>query len=108
MSFKEKSLIELTDFIKKEIPFDSMKKNNGVYETSSLGKSLSGNNITIGVSYEDYEDNGSIREVYYYNIFDGEEYIDVMNGDFAYKGYKLPMWVVNKLKKEICKLIDGE
>lgn len=41
MSFKEKSLIELTDFIKKEIPFDSMKKNNGVYETSSLGKSLS-------------------------------------------------------------------
>ena len=51
--------------------FNHLEKNIGIYEFHQQdGKSL-------GISYEDIEEDNSKREVYIYNIFVGSEYINI-------------------------------
>ena len=102
MQSKEKSLEEIKVFIKKEIPFDTMEKNGGIYESSSIGKDEYGGDITIGVSYEENEEDG---EFYYYNIFVGEEYIDVANGELVYLDDKIPTSILSKIRYGIYELL---
>lgn len=58
------------EFIMKEIPFDSLVMNGGIYETPPLA-----NGLTIGVSLEE--------KGYYLNLFNGAEYIDIANGKYV-------------------------
>lgn len=55
--------------IMNEVPFSELEKNSGIFEfCEDSGKR------SLGVSYEDSEDN---KEVYIFNIFVGEEYINI-------------------------------
>lgn len=106
INFKEKTLAGISDFIKKEIPFDKIKKNGGVYETSSIEKDFFGDDITIGVTYEDIEWDESLEPRYYYNIFVGNKYIDLGEECIGYPHDEIPISTLTSIKKEICKFLD--
>lgn len=103
------SILEITKFIEKEIPFDRMIKNLGIYETGVLARLDDGDEITIGVCYEDnidYEECVSeefTKEHYYYNLFAGGEYIDLSNS-YAYKDNLIPEVTIKEILEEIFSL----
>lgn len=103
------SILEITTFIEKEIPFDKMIKNAGIYETAVLARLDDGTGITIGVCYEDnidYEEGVSeefTKEHYYYNVFAGQEYIDLSNS-CAYKDNLIPESTIKEILHEISSL----
>lgn len=106
IKFKEKSLAEIEDFINEEIPFDELEKNGGIYETNVIAKDLFGDNITIGVAYEDVEGNEGLGEWYYYNIFAGQEYIDLGKNYAGFTNNKTPTSALIAIKNKICELIE--
>lgn len=60
------------DFIMKNIDFQLLVKNHGIYEFQISGDK------SLGVSYEDMkEDDNSVKAVYIYNLFCGDEYINI-------------------------------
>lgn len=60
---------KLKQIINTEIPFNDLKKNEGIFEFYEMG------NISIGISYEDDEDG---NDCYIYNLFyDVDEYINI-------------------------------
>ena len=63
----------LRTFIFQEIDFDKIKKNVGIYETSTIG------NVSIGVSFED-DDDGNER--YIYNLFVGIDEKNNISGEY--------------------------
>lgn len=113
---KNINIEEITEFIKKEIPFDKMLKNCGIYETSPLAIDENNCAITIGVTYEDNLDfeegisdynNENHKEHYCYNIFIGEEYINIDNS-IAYKNDLTPTSTVEELVREIKELVNKD
>lgn len=85
------------DFINKEISFDKIIKNEGIYETSPIGNT----DISIGVSYEGVNDE---EDVYIYNVFAKEEYINIGNrGD---NNDKTPVLVIDEIRTVLSKLIQ--
>ena len=106
MKFKEKSLEEIMDFINNEIPFNELKKNSGIYETRPIIRNIAEEyDISIGVTYEDIEGKEELGEWYYYNIFAGEEYVDLGEHCVGYKNDKVPTSTVMEIRKEISKLL---
>lgn len=63
MTYEEMKQILLT-----EIPFDTLEKNRGIYEFHEVGF------LSIGISYEDVYDP---NDIYYYNLFWADQYIDI-------------------------------
>lgn len=63
MTYEEMKQILLT-----EIPFDTLEMNSGIYEFHEVGF------LSIGISYEDVYDP---NEIYYYNLFWNDQYIDI-------------------------------
>lgn len=88
----ELTIENLADFIKKELPFNDLKIDTGIAETNNINNT----DISIGVSYE-RDENGN--NVFIYNLFAGEEYINISN-----KGTdknKMPNSVLIELKDGI-------
>ena len=59
---------DILSIIQLELPFSQCKKNEGIYESSTIGE------ISIGLSYEDSDEG---QEVYIYNLFVDGEYINI-------------------------------
>lgn len=93
MSVLNISAAEILDIINKDVPFDNLMKNIGIYETRSLSSDLI---ISVGVSYEDDEDN---KEIYIYNVFIDDEYIHI--SETGTKEDRLPTAVINRILSEI-------
>jgi hypothetical protein len=70
MKFTLETLPNISEFIKNQIPFNELKKGEGIFETDFINNS----EFTLGVSFEDNDDG---EEVYIYNIFAGDEYINI-------------------------------
>lgn len=64
----KKRMKELIEF---NCPYDDMIKNNGIYEFYSEGRK------SIGASFEDGEAGDYDEERYVYNLFIGDEYINI-------------------------------
>ena len=63
--------------IMENVPFSELSKNKGIYEFFEPGDNNPGfkpKNMSLGISYEDADDE---KDVYVYNIFIGEEYINI-------------------------------
>lgn len=91
MSTLNISATEILDEINKDIPFNNLIKNKGIYETRTLANS----SISIGLSYEDEDE----KEVYIYNVFVEDQYINISG-----RGNKkdiLPDAVINEILSEI-------
>lgn len=116
--FKGKSLKEIADFIKKEIPFNEMIENSGIYETNVIVRNIEKEyDITIGVSYEDsnrigepyeLESGEKLEKWYYYNVFAGKEYVDLLGDCVGRIEDKLPTSVLIAIRKEISKLLGED
>lgn len=90
-----KTSSQILDFINAEIPFNELKKNAGIFETNVITR-RGDDNITIGISYEDEEDE---KDVYIYNIFIDEEYVNLYNR--GNKENKTPISLINEIRDEI-------
>lgn len=106
---KNKSVEEIKEFIKREVPFDKLIKNSGIYETSPLAILNDGSFITVGVSYEDnldYEEgeenynNRNLKEFYCYNLFAYIAYIDLYHS-YVDKNELIPASTVDEIIYEI-------
>lgn len=58
----------MKEIIMSEVPFSELQKNKGIFEFHEE------NSKSLGVSYEDIDDK---KDVYIYNIFLGEEYLNI-------------------------------
>jgi len=88
---------EIVNIIKTELPFAECKKNEGIYESSSIG------DISIGISFEDSDEG---KEVYIYNLFvDEDEYINISG--VGTKETPLPDSIVDELTTAWNELIAG-
>lgn len=111
---KSMSVEDMAEFIRGEISFDKMIKNSGIYETSPVAIMREDDcSVTIGVTYEDNPDfvkeakecaSKNQKEHYYYNIFIGQEYVDIDNST-AYKENPIPALTVKSLIHEIDELV---
>jgi len=87
-----KNSSEILEFINKEIFFNELIKNEGIFQTNTI-ENIDNSDISIGVSYED-DDNG--EEVYIYNVFiDEDEYINI--GNTGNKENKTPISVIDEI-----------
>ena len=106
MNFKEMSFQEIADFIKKEIPFDSMTINGGVYETSPIAKDYEGGNLTIGVTCVTDKDYTDEKLLYIFNIFTEDEFIDYTNCRTVCIDEGIPDSVLSEMKDVICGFME--
>lgn len=83
---------EMKQFIKKNINFNELKKNKGIYEF------IIENNKSIGISYEDIDDK---KDVFIYNLFVNNEYVNI-NGEGT-KENPLPDNILKELTQEFNK-----
>lgn len=67
MQYTLETLPNISEFIKKQINFDILQKDAGIYETDFIGDS----DFTIGISYEN---NDAGDAAYVYNVFAGKEW----------------------------------
>lgn len=73
------TLEKIKNSILTEVPFSSLEKNKGIFEFFEHGDNSKGfnpENLSLGISYEDIDEE---KDVYIYNIFAGEEYINISN-----------------------------
>lgn len=71
------TLEKIKNAILKEVSFSKLEKNKGIYEFFKHGdnsKSFNPENLSLGISYEDIDNE---KDIYIYNIFAGEEYINI-------------------------------
>lgn len=62
---------EIVKIIETELPFSECKKDEGIYESSSI------RNVSIGLSYETSDEG---KDIYIYNLFiEEDEYINIFN-----------------------------
>ena len=99
MKFTLETLPNISEFIKNQIPFNELKKGEGIFETDFINNS----DFTIGVSYETNDDG---EEVYIYNVFAGTRYIEnnvIFGGEYINIGETgnkediLPVSVINEI-----------
>ena len=65
---KKEKIIKI---IKTELPFSKCKKDEGIYESSTIG------GISIGLSYETSDEG---KDIYIYNLFiEEDEYVNIFN-----------------------------
>jgi len=76
-----KNSSEILEFINKEIFFNELIKNEGIFQTNTI-ENIDNSDISIGVSYED-DDNGE------------EEYINI--GNTGNKENKTPISVIDEI-----------
>ena len=121
-AFKDEnfSLKELKEFIEKEIDFDNMVVNSGLYETKPVAKHLDYDgidDITIGVCFENskaiggpYElsDGTELEEFYTYNIFVGPEYVNIFGDAVGSVEDRLPESTLILIKEAILDYADFE
>lgn len=113
---KNKSVEEIKEFIKREVPFDKLIKNSKIYKTSPLAVLDNGSFITIGVSYEDnldYEEgkenynNRNLKEFYCYNLFIYGIYIDLYHSHVD-KNELIPTSTVEEIIYEISSFVKSD
>lgn len=90
-----KDSLQILSFINKEISFDKLEKDKGIFETNPIN-----GDISIGVSYETEEG----KDVYIYNVFDGSEYINVYNRGTM--ECKVPKEVVEEIKDILAEIYE--
>lgn len=112
------SLTYLKNFIEQEIDFDNMLVNSGLYETNAIAKHIGFDgieDITIGVCFEnseaiggpyEYNDGTVLEEFYTYNIFVGDEYINIFGGTIGSVEDRLPESTLALIRKEILDFAD--
>jgi hypothetical protein len=93
-----KTSSQILDFINTKIPFNKLKKNEGIFETNVIENS-DNSDISIGVSYED-NDNG--EEVYIYNVFVEDEYINISST--GNKENKTPISVIDEIRNVLLEI----
>lgn len=86
------SIEEMKEIIMNEVPFSELQKDKGIYEFHENGEK------SLGISYESGIDFDERTDVYVYNVFIGEEYINVSG--YGTKENRLPEEVLNELVKE--------
>lgn len=67
---------QMKEIINNEVPFSDLQKNKGIFEFHFVMNEVKGYEKSIGISYEDIDDE---TDVYIYNIFLGDEYINISN-----------------------------
>ena len=110
MNFKEMSLKEIEDFIKKEVPFDKIEGNTGVYETRSVGKDYLGDDITLGVTFDGYCDcdNNERKPLFIFNVFTKDEFIDLRPVLQVAVDDGIPDLILSDIKCVVCGLMENE
>lgn len=92
IKFTLETLPNISDFISAQIPFKEMIKDNGIYETDFIN----GSNMSIGVSFETNDDG---EEVYIYNVFAGDNYINI--DEAGNKENIMPDSVINEILEKL-------
>ncbi|WP_373262163.1 hypothetical protein [Hungatella hathewayi] len=67
---------QIIEFIEKELDYHAIDNeiNAGIYETNPIARNKNGNQLTIGCSFETDDDG---LPIYIYNVFNGDEYINI-------------------------------
>lgn len=86
------SMSKLADIVKTNFPYNELKKNKGISEFYTDGP------MSIGVSFEDCDIDGRNEEVYVYNLFYRDQYIDISStSGYGRPNDLLPLEVLNHL-----------
>lgn len=86
------------DFIMKNIDFQLLVKNRGIYEFQISGDK------SLGISYEDIkEDDNHVKAVYIYNLFCGDEYINISS--YGTRDNLIPDKLLDELAKRWNELV---
>lgn len=80
---------DFKEFIIKNIDFKQLVKNHGIYEFRISDK------ISLGISYEDID---NLTDIYIYNLFYGNEYINISG--YATIDDLIPDTILNELAKQ--------
>lgn len=85
---------KIKELILNEIPFQIIEKNKGIYEFGVEGS------FSLGISFEDlkYFEELTLENVYIFNLFYGEEYINIP-GAYRMDGEKFIC--IDGIKKEV-------
>lgn len=83
---------KLADIVKTNFPYNELKKNKGISEFYTDGP------MSIGVSFEDCDIDDRNEEVYVYNLFYRDQYIDISStSGYGRPNDLLPLEVLNHL-----------
>lgn len=92
---KKMTYERMKGIIAENVPFSKLKKDKGICEFYAMHCNDSGINKSIGISYEDIDDE---HDVYIYNIFIDSEYINISG--HGTKDNRLPDDVLTELVAE--------